>query len=104
MAMTNGFSEDCLTLNVYAPANTTNVPVYIFIQGGGFNTLSNRNFDGETLVRASGYNIAVITFNYRVSAYGFLASKEVQANGDLNIGLLDQRKVFEWVRDYITAV
>lgn len=53
---------------------------------------------------ASDFNIVVVSFNYRVGPYGFLASKEVQANGDLNVGLKDQRKVFEWVQKYIRAV
>lgn len=44
----------------------------------------------------------VVTFNYRVSLYGFLTSQEIEADGDLNIGLKDQRKVFEWVQKYIS--
>jgi hypothetical protein len=49
-------------------------------------------------------NIVIVTFNYRVGPYGFLASKEVQENGNLNVGLKDQRKVFEWVQKYIREV
>ncbi|KAI2634637.1 vacuolar triacylglycerol lipase [Xylaria nigripes] len=94
-------SEDCLFLDLYAPSNATygsNLPVFFFIQGGGFNALSNGNFNGGGLVKASGYNIVVVTFNYRVGPYGFIT------NGDEitpNIGLLDQRKALEWVHNYI---
>jgi Carboxylesterase family len=49
-------------------------------------------------------NVVVVNFNYRVGPYGFLASKEVQENGDLNVGLKDQRQVFEWVQKYIREV
>jgi carboxylesterase type B len=45
--------------------------------------------------------MVVVDFNYRVGPWGFLASKEVQANGDLNAGLLDQRFVLQWVQRYI---
>jgi carboxylesterase type B len=94
--------EDCLFLNVFAPtANTGLHPVFVFFQGGGFNQLSNANLDGNSLINAADHDMVVVSFNYRVSAYGFLASKEVKANGDLNAGLLDQRKVLQWVRKYI---
>lgn len=49
-------------------------------------------------------NVVVITFNYRVGPYGFLASKEVVEDGDLNVGLLDQRKALEWVQQHIANV
>ncbi|GAP85073.1 putative cholinesterase [Rosellinia necatrix] len=94
-------SEDCLFLDIYAPVNATSgpkLPVFFFIQGGGFNSLSNPNYNGKGLIQASGYNIIVVTFNYRVGPYGFIT------NGDEitpNNGLLDQRKALEWVNKYI---
>jgi len=42
----NGRSEDCLFLNVWAPANATpksKLPVFFWIQGGGYNTNANAN-------------------------------------------------------------
>lgn len=98
-------SEDCLFLDVFAPSNATTdskLPVYLFIQGGGFNVNANANMNGTSLVKASGRNIIVITFNYRVSVYGFLASAEIQESGSLNNGLLDQRKVLQWVQKYVS--
>lgn len=107
--ITSGFSEDCLFVDVYAPTKArqgsdTPLPVYVYIQGGGFNSNSNANYNGSGLITASDLNIVVVTFNYRVGPYGFLASKEVQANGNLNNGLQDQRKLFEWVQKYIKEV
>lgn len=94
-------SEDCLFLDVYAPTNATansKLPVYLFIQGGGFNDNSNANYNGTGLIQASGGNIVVVTFNYRVGPYGFLTDgNEIEPNN----GLYDQRKVFQWVQDNI---
>lgn len=94
-------SEDCLFLDVYAPSNATThskLPVYLFIQGGGFNDNSNANYNGTGLVTASGNNIVVINFNYRVGPYGFLTDGNVI---EPNNGLFDQRKVLQWVQDNI---
>ncbi|KAI8944236.1 vacuolar triacylglycerol lipase [Xylaria longipes] len=95
-------SEDCLFLDIYTPANVTShskLPVFFFIQGGGFNSLSNPNYNGKGLVKASGYNIIVVTFNYRVGPYGFITDGD---NITPNNGLLDQRKALEWVQNYIS--
>ncbi|KAH9217163.1 Alpha/Beta hydrolase protein [Leptodontidium sp. 2 PMI_412] len=92
-------SEDCLFLNVYAPTdNSKPHSVFVFFQGGGFNTNSSPNMNANKLINAGAHDIVVVTFNYRVGPYGFLASKEVEANGDLNNGLLDQRKVLQWIQ------
>jgi len=97
-------SEDCLFLDVYAPTNASNLPVFFFIQGGGFNQNSNSNYNGSQLIEASGFNIVIVNFNYRVGPYGFLASEEVLAGGSINNGLKDQRKALEWVQRYISKV
>jgi carboxylesterase type B len=47
---TNSSNEDCLFLDIYAPSNATRwsmLPIYFFIQGGGFNTNSNANYNGK---------------------------------------------------------
>ena len=97
-------NEDCLNLDIYAPSNVTSqskLPVYFFIQGGGFNAAYPTQ-NGSTLVTASGGNVIVISVNYRVSMYGFLASEEVQANGSLNNGLKDQRMALQWIQENIS--
>ncbi|KAI8962112.1 alpha/beta-hydrolase [Daldinia sp. FL1419] len=97
-----GRSEDCLFLDVYAPTKAnrhSKLPVYFFIQGGGFNELSNPNYNGSGLIEASGNSIVVVTFNYRVGLYGFIT------HGDKitpNNGLRDQRKALQWVQDHIS--
>ncbi|KAI1103339.1 alpha/beta-hydrolase [Jackrogersella minutella] len=96
--------EDCLYANVWAPANATvnsKLPVWLFIQGGGYTTNSNANWNGSYLVEASGQSIVFVNFNYRVGLWGFLASDRVRADGELNVGLRDQIAMLRWVRRYI---
>lgn len=84
--------EDCLFLDVYAPTDATehsSLPVMVFIQGGGFHSNSNGNFNGSLLIENSGMKMIVVTLNYRVGLLGSLASKEVSASGSLNNGLKD---------------
>lgn len=47
--------------------------------------------------------IIVVTINYRLMGFGFLASKEVLAAGVANIGLYDQRLGLKWVAENIAA-
>ncbi|KAI0339789.1 triacylglycerol lipase [Trametopsis cervina] len=97
--------EDCLFLDVFAPSNATpasKLPVMFFIQGGGLNTLSNANYNGSQLIEAANHEMIVVTHNYRVGTFGFLASKEIQENGNVNTGFLDQRKALQWVQDHIS--
>ncbi|PGG99418.1 hypothetical protein AJ79_08534 [Helicocarpus griseus UAMH5409] len=97
-------SEDCLFVNVWAPAKAkkdAKLPVYFYVQGGGFNTNSAPRLDGTGLVKASDEKIVVVTINYRVGLYGFLASKEIRDKASLNNGLKDQIKALEWVKKHI---
>lgn len=97
-------SEDCLFVNVFAPSNVTSdssLPVYFFIQGGGFNSNSDSKLDGTGLIQAADMGIVVVTFNYRVGLYGFLAGEEISS---YNNGLKDQLKALEWVQNHISQV
>lgn len=99
-------SEDCLFINVFAPAtatNNSNLPVYVFIQGGGFNVNGNANYNGADLIDAGDDGMVVVNFNYRVGPYGFLAGRELAANKSLSLnnGLKDQRFALQWVQKYI---
>ncbi|KAE8452347.1 hypothetical protein EG329_001047 [Mollisiaceae sp. DMI_Dod_QoI] len=94
--------EDCLFMDVYAPTNATtssNLPIMVFIQGGGWSSDSNGNFNGSLLVQNSGMGMMVVTLNYRVGLLGALASKEVLAGGSLNNGLKDVMFALQWVQD-----
>lgn len=65
---TEEMDEDCLFLNVFAPSEASiksKLPVYFFIQGGGFNSNA-KAFNGSGLVLASDMNIIVVNFSYRL--------------------------------------
>lgn len=97
-------AEDCLFLDIYTPADATvgsRLPVWVFIQGGAYSGLCCNGNNTEVTSRG---NIVVVSMSYRVGAFGFLASEQIRANGDLNIGLLDQRAALKWTRDYIQQV
>lgn len=70
----------------------------------GYTVNSNNNWNGSYLVEASNRNMVFVNFNYRVALYGFLASERVRADGDLNVGLLDQRRVLQWIQEHISEV
>ncbi|KAM0332102.1 hypothetical protein ACHAQA_002374 [Verticillium albo-atrum] len=100
----DGHDEDCLFANIWAPDtgnSTVKLPVWVFIQGGGYSTLASWNWNGTDAVEKSGNNFIFINFNYRVGLFGFLAGGDVEANGDLNVGLLDQRRLLQWVQTHI---
>lgn len=91
--------------------------MWVYIQGGGYAHNSNANYNGSDVVEGPGYHhngthlvtnsghkLVFVNFNYRVGALGFLASEKVKKNGDLNAGLLDQRKLLHWVQNNIAKV
>jgi carboxylesterase type B len=101
-------SEDCLTLNVVKPASATsssNLPVLVWIFGGGFELGGPSMYDGGVIVSRSialGSPVIYVSMNYRLTGFGFLASEEVKAAGVGNLGLQDQREAFRWVQKYIS--
>lgn len=101
--------EDCLNLNVVRPAGTkagAKLPVIVWIYGGGFRqgSINDREFNTSYLVETSvqiGKPVIVVAINYRLSAFGFLHSIEVQAQGATNLGIRDQWKALEWIGENI---
>jgi para-nitrobenzyl esterase len=102
-----GWSEDCLTLNVWTPgADRARRPVLVWIHGGAFTTGSGGFpiYDGSSLARRG--DVVVVTINYRLGALGFLALpafEREEGNVVGNFGLLDQVCALEWVRDNVEA-
>ncbi|KAH8982158.1 carotenoid ester lipase precursor [Lactarius hatsudake] len=101
--------EDCLTLNVIAPANArpgSKLPVVVWIYGGGFEVGSSAFNDGSIIVNHSialQQPVVYVSMNYRLSAFGFLASQEVKDAKVGNLGLWDQRLALHWIQKYIHA-
>lgn len=95
-------SEDCLTLNIWAPrAGGAKLPVMVWLHGGGYTggSASAPLYDGSALARRG---VIVVTLNYRLGRFGFFAHPELKGEG-ANFGLLDQRAALAWVRDNIAA-
>ncbi|MBV9158550.1 MAG: carboxylesterase family protein [Acidobacteriaceae bacterium] len=103
----NQISEDCLYLNVWMPAKsaTEKRPVFVYVYGGGFNSGSGAVplYDGEGLAKKG---LVVVTFNYRVGVFGFLAlpelTRESPHHASGNYGLLDQVAALGWVQANIS--
>jgi len=98
-------SEDCLILDVFAPSNATSqgLPVLLWIHGGGYTVGNAANAGGPNFVSHSNGSIIFVSIQYRLGAYGFLASDEVAKDGTPNAGLLDQRAALDWVQRHISA-
>ncbi|OZB69513.1 MAG: carboxylesterase, partial [Lysobacterales bacterium 13-68-4] len=98
-----GMSEDCLYLNVWAPADHGDGrrPVLVYFYGGGFlaGDGSEPRYDGASLA-AKG--LVTVTVNYRLGVFGFLAAPALAAESPRhatgNYGLLDQAAALRWVR------
>jgi para-nitrobenzyl esterase len=103
-----GKSEDCLYLNVWTPAKSTNehLPVLVWIYGGGFSAGSTAEswYDGERLAKKG---VVFVSIAYRVGQIGFLAHPELSAENpghvSGNYGLLDQIAALKWIQKNIVA-
>lgn len=100
-------SEDCLTVNVWAPANAKGkkLPVLFWIYGGGFvnGGASPAVYDGSALAREG---VVFVSFNYRVGRFGFFAHPALSTAGEGpvgNWGLMDQQAALRWTRANVAA-
>ena len=102
-------SEDCLYLNVWTKAPgrpEKKLPVAVWIFGGGLREGwgSEPEFDGE---QWAAKDVVLVSFNYRVGAFGFFAHPELSAedpgHATGNWGTLDQIRALQWVKDNIAA-
>jgi para-nitrobenzyl esterase len=108
-------SEDCLYLNVWAPAYTPatvptgdeRVPVMVWIHGGGNSTGEGGKYNGKYL--ADAYGVIFVSINYRLGPLGWLSHPALQneaGNTDYdksgNFGTLDIIQALNWVKDNIS--
>ncbi|KAI1442597.1 alpha/beta-hydrolase [Annulohypoxylon stygium] len=93
-------SEDCLFLNVLAPANKTMLPVLVWIHGGGFG-VGNGAFEPSPQMHTNENTYIIVTIQYRLGAFGFLSSAEIAESGVLNAGIHDMKFALQWVQEYI---
>jgi para-nitrobenzyl esterase len=107
-----GPSEDCLTLNLWAPSDdhpdkkSPGLPVMVWIYGGGFQTggTSENRQDGQFLAHRG---VIVVSMNYRLGIFGFFSHPELDIESSThasgNYGLMDQAFALAWVRRNIAA-
>ncbi len=101
-------SEDCLYLNVWsgAKSNKEKRPVLVYIYGGGFRSggAACAIYDGEAMAKKG---VVLVSINYRVGVFGFLAHPELSAesgkNASGNYALMDMIAALKWVQKNIEA-
>src|SRR3990167_3055955 len=99
-------SEDCLTLNIWAPEQIKDAPVIVWIHGGALATGYSHEgmYDGAKLAARGAI---VVSINYRIGVLGYMAHPGLSAESpdgvSGNYGLLDQIAALEWVKANIGA-
>ncbi|WP_203292195.1 carboxylesterase/lipase family protein [Maricaulis parjimensis] len=103
-------SEDCLTLDIYAPRDVgpdEALPVMMWIHGGANVWGSSSAYDGSSL--ASQQGVIIVSVQYRLGPLGFLAHPALRENAELpedaaaNFALLDLVAALVWIQDNIGA-
>ncbi|XP_023370519.1 carboxylesterase 5A [Otolemur garnettii] len=95
-----GTSEDCLYLNIYAPAHAdmgSQLSVMVWFPGGAFEMGSASVFDGSAL--AAYEDVLVVTTQYRLGIFGFFSTQDQHAPG--NWALKDQVAALSWIQENI---
>lgn len=99
-------SEDCLTLNIWAPKGAKNLPVLLWIHGGALTSGASAEsiYDGSTFARQG---VVVVSINYRMGVLGYFAHPGLSAESPEgisgNYGLLDQIESLRWVKQNVAA-
>ena len=97
-------NEDCLNLNIFSPGIDKNLPVMVWIHGGGFQGGSGSLTEYEGTKLASSGNIVVVSINYRLGSLGFLRLCDI-SHGVIpstgNEGLGDQITALKWIQNNI---
>ncbi len=98
------YSEDCQYLNIYAPKQAENCPVFVYIHGGSFTGGSSNEaqIDGSHFAKNG---ILFVSLNYRLNAYGFCSHPDLTDEQGRcgNFGLYDQVEALRWIKDNIAA-
>ncbi len=99
-------SEDCLFLNVWAPAHANKAPVIVWIYGGGlvFGSTWEPYYNGRNF---AAHGVVFVSMNYRLGVLGWLALPALSAESPHgvsgNYGLLDQIEALKWVKKNIAV-
>ncbi|XP_059055875.1 neuroligin-4, Y-linked [Achroia grisella] len=101
-------SEDCLYLNIYAPAQAgvrdavARYPVLVFVHGESYEWSSGNPYDGAVLSSHAG--LVVVTINYRLGILGFLNPRSDEyPRSPANYGLMDQIAALHWIKENVAV-
>jgi para-nitrobenzyl esterase len=99
-------NEDCLYLNVATPLHQIEKPprrrpVIVWIHGGGFVGGSSALYPLHFI--ASSGDVVVVSLNYRLGVFGFMATPWFGTDHNGGYGLEDQRFALRWVKRNIAA-
>ena len=96
-------NEDCLYLNVFTAGTKGKLPVLVWIHGGGYFDGASNDYDTTKLVTRG--HLVVVTINYRLNLFGFMAHPAIDAEGHAigNYGLMDMQAALKWVQRNIAA-
>ncbi len=96
-------SEDCLTLNIFTRGAAKNLPVMVYIPGGGFVNGGSGDpvYNGTNF--AAAHDVVIVTLNYRLNVFGFMNFADIDSDfADTGyLGLKDQIAALEWVKENI---
>ncbi|KAF9460345.1 Alpha/Beta hydrolase protein [Collybia nuda] len=100
-------SENCLKVNIYTPVGArrgSNLPVLVYIHGGGYIFGNPRNWPFDHWVQQSP-NVVIVSVYYRLSSFGFMSVPEFSDStiGDFNAGFQDQIQALRWVKEHIAS-
>lgn len=101
------WSEDCLYLNIWTPAqtDTDKLPVFVWIHGGGYTQGYSHEprSNGEVLASKG---MVVVSINYRLNIFGFFGHPELVAEQGGHCGnyaIMDQAAALHWIQDNIAV-
>lgn len=100
-------SEDCLQLNLWRPSAAEALPVLVWIHGGGLTQGSAVEFSGERLLYDGSVfaqqGVLLVSLNYRLGPFGYLAHAQMDAGQPVNFGLQDQIAALAWLQQNLAA-
>ena len=98
-------SEDCLFLNIWSPPNAQNLPVMLWLHGGGNSIGHGGGYNGARL--AVDERVVVVSINYRLGVFGWFNHAALDngnpADRSGNYGNLDMLQALEWTKQNIGA-
>lgn len=100
-------SEDCLQLNLWRPSAAEALPVLVWIHGGGLTQGSAVEFSGTRLLYDGSVfaqqGVLLVSLNYRLGPFGYLAHAQMDATQPVNFGLQDQIAALGWLQQNLAA-